>query len=78
MVGMEKMFYTLDSHMGMSNRSVKDGDVVVLLAGLENPFVLRPVRSDSFSLIGQAVMPGVMNGEAWPDGGTGLREFKIV
>ncbi|KAK4448654.1 heterokaryon incompatibility protein-domain-containing protein [Podospora aff. communis PSN243] len=59
--------------MGVVHDCVRNGDVVVLLAGASTPFVLRPVedeegrRGDSrvkkYSLVGSAYVHGIMYGE---------------
>ena len=59
-------FTTRDGYMGTAPRSAKLGDLVVLIAGLDFPFIVRK-NGESYSLIGPAFIHGVMKGERWDD-----------
>ncbi|KAK4442826.1 heterokaryon incompatibility protein-domain-containing protein [Podospora aff. communis PSN243] len=57
---------TEDGSMGLAPGMTRVGDVVVIIAGANTPFVLRPVAEDTrrFQMVGEAYVHGVMNGEA--------------
>lgn len=64
--------------------SVQEGDAVVLLEGAEWPVVLREVGVGKWRFFGPAFVPGIMDGELWPDGSreagkkTEFRDFCLV
>lgn len=51
---------------GKSLASIKQGDVVALLAGCESPVALRRETDGNWRFIGQVWIEGIMEGEAWP------------
>lgn len=79
---MEVLFYGEGGDMGLSYPNIEAGDIVVAVAGLGNPLVLRPCpmskQGGRFRLIGDAAMTGVMEGEAWPRKEKCLRRFDIA
>lgn len=63
----EVFFRTAEGHVGTSPVRVRQGDIVAVLVGGNEPFVLRPVQtegSDSYLLVGPCFLQGVMFGEA--------------
>ncbi|KAL2163257.1 hypothetical protein VTH06DRAFT_5313 [Thermothelomyces fergusii] len=58
--------------LGLGCPGVQAGDVVCVLYGTTVPYVLRPRPDGAMSLVGDAYIHGVMDGEAlaWPDRGT--------
>ena len=56
-------FITTKGYMGLGSQAMKAGDVVVVLAGGEVPFVLRRA-GELFQLVGECYVHGIMNGEA--------------
>jgi hypothetical protein len=58
-------FMTKTGWMGTADGTIQTNDMVVLIAGLEMPFILRPVE-DYFRVVGLAHVLGMMDGEQWP------------
>ena len=56
-------FTTTKAYMGLGSQAMKAGDVVVILAGGEVPFILRRA-GEFFQLVGECYVHGIMNGEA--------------
>jgi hypothetical protein len=56
-------FTTKSGYMGLGPFACKSGDVAVVLLGGELCFVLRPVETGKFELVGDAYVHGAMNGE---------------
>lgn len=61
-------------------KNIQHGDDIALISECDVPFALRPVQGkDSYTLGMPVLLPGVMQGEAWPENGIeGLEEIKIV
>ena len=59
-------FTTRDGYMGTCPRWTGPGDCVVLIAGLDVPFVVRRI-GQCFRLIGPAFVEGMMGGERWDE-----------
>ncbi|KPM42173.1 hypothetical protein AK830_g4379 [Neonectria ditissima] len=76
-------FMTLDDQFGLCPWSAREGDVIVLLAGGNVPYLLRPVEAeesdarDKFELVGECYLDGVMHGELELAAGEQL-VFKLV
>lgn len=78
-MGEGRMFFTADGQAGLGVPRTSEGDEVFLIAGLEHPFVLRPHGDDGeYTLVGPAVVTGMMKGELWPDDESELRDIDIV
>lgn len=60
-------FLTDKGHMGIASDNVKDGDDVVLVAGLNLPMVLSPTADGNHRVIGPAYIEGLMYGELWSE-----------
>jgi hypothetical protein len=63
-----RFFNTKGGFIGLGNEGVKLGDEVAILAGGVTPFILRrdmttAARRDHFSLVGEAYIHGLMDGE---------------
>ncbi|TEA19467.1 Heterokaryon incompatibility protein 6, OR allele [Colletotrichum sidae] len=59
---------TAEGRLCMVPREARKGDVVCLLLGSEVPFVIRPFTEGTYTLIGDAYVSGVMDGEALTSG----------
>lgn len=62
----EVFFRCAEGHVGLSPEEVQRGDIIVVLVGGNDPYVLRPTNaggSDSFRLVGPCFLQGVMFGE---------------
>jgi len=58
-----RFFLTGAGRVGIGPRCMQPADIVVVLRGGSNPFILRK-RSDSYWLLGAAYVHGIMDGEA--------------
>ena len=56
-------FVTQKGHLGLSSERVKQGDKIAIIAGSQVPFVLRPEDKGQFSLVSEAYVDGIMDGE---------------
>ncbi|KAL2068471.1 hypothetical protein VTL71DRAFT_16569 [Oculimacula yallundae] len=57
-------FVTEKGFVGMGPRHMLAGDIVIIIAGADVPFVLRMDEHGQYRLIGEAYVQGVMDGEA--------------
>ncbi|KAK0705768.1 heterokaryon incompatibility protein-domain-containing protein [Apiosordaria backusii] len=76
--GKRKLFFTEKGYLGLGPASVKVGDVVGILPGAEGPFVLRHEEDMVMSLVGQAYVHGIMNGEAVEMEGFELQDIELA
>jgi hypothetical protein len=58
-----KYFVSKQGYLGLGPLGSKAGDLVVILFGLDMPFVLRPVDGGQYRIIGETYLHGVMDGE---------------
>jgi hypothetical protein len=65
---------TRDGYMGTCPRWAEAGDSVVLIAGLQLPFIVRKA-GEHYRLIGPAYIEGIMDGERWDERETGTLTF---
>ncbi|KAH7361169.1 heterokaryon incompatibility protein-domain-containing protein [Pyrenochaeta sp. MPI-SDFR-AT-0127] len=65
-----------NAHMGLAPCSVKPEDEIWILQGAKIPFVLRRHHDDSYMLIGEAYIHGIMNGELFE--GNNHVEFRSI
>jgi hypothetical protein len=73
-----RLFITTDGRIGLC-RAVQVGDLLVLFSGCCMPFVLRAINGNNgYTLIGPAIVTGVMNGQLWPDDESALEGFALV
>jgi hypothetical protein len=56
-------FVTQKGHLGLSSERVMRGDRIVIIAGSQVPFVLRPQDKGNFSVVSEAYVDGIMDGE---------------
>lgn len=74
-------FYTENRYFGTAPDplpdSMKAGDVVALISGLEMPLVLRSVEG-GYRLITHVYLHGVMHGELWPNADSELRDIALL
>jgi hypothetical protein len=66
--GGRKFMITEHGRMGLVARHAKEGDVVAVLTGGRVPMILRP-SGDFFTVVGDAYVHGIMDGEAIQDAG---------
>jgi hypothetical protein len=70
-------FVTKTGWIGTVEGMIQEDDVVVLLAGLEMPIILRPVE-DRFRVVGPAYVHGMMDGVQWPKTPNELNLISLV
>jgi hypothetical protein len=58
-----KYFVSKKGYLGLGPLGSKVGDLVVILFGLDMPFVLRPVDGGQYRIIGETYLHGIMDGE---------------
>jgi hypothetical protein len=56
-------FVTQKGHLGLSSERVARGDAIAIIAGSQVPFVLRPQDKGQFSVVSEAYVDGIMDGE---------------
>lgn len=60
-----RAFYgTQDGRIGLGPTILTGGDQIWLPIGADMPFILRPVEGETFQVVGQTYLHGVMRGEA--------------
>lgn len=66
--------------LGIGSRTLRCGDMVMLIAGIETPYVLRRVSQSPshFSMLGSCYIRGIMEGEALKFTDTYFNEYIIV
>jgi len=60
-----RMVKTERGYIGLVPRETRLGDEVVLIAGAVAPFILRPMGSNRYRIVGDCYICGIMYGEAW-------------
>jgi hypothetical protein len=75
-------FATASGYMGMAPASIREGDAVVLVSGLQTPLVVRLVGgaggTAAYRLLGPAYVLGMMKGELWRQAGRKLSDMWFV
>jgi hypothetical protein len=56
-------FVTRKGHLGLSSERVMCGDMIAIIAGSQVPFVLRPQDKGELSVVSEAYVDGIMDGE---------------
>ena len=56
------LFTSSTGYIGLAPHGTREGDLVFIVMGADVPFILRPCE-DSYELMGEAYVQGVMNGE---------------
>jgi hypothetical protein len=70
-------FITKEGWIGTAEGTIREGDLIVLVAGLEMPLVLSPV-GENYRLVGHGYVHGLMDGEQWPETLDQLKLINIV
>lgn len=73
-----RAFRTAKGRFGLSGLSLRTGDSVWIIAGVETPLVLKSCGWAEWKLVGEAYVDGIMNGEAVNQGDTYLRQIWLV
>ncbi|KAK3368839.1 heterokaryon incompatibility protein-domain-containing protein [Lasiosphaeria ovina] len=72
-----RIFITTGGYLGIGPRTLEEGDTVCILFGAPAPFLVRKVAcSDSYQLIGECYLHGIMDGEFFDTDPPGM-EFSI-
>ncbi|KAK0613170.1 heterokaryon incompatibility protein-domain-containing protein [Immersiella caudata] len=61
------LFVTEGGWLGSGNMSLREGDAVFRLAGLDRPMLMR-LMDDAWKVVGPAFVEGVIDGEVWCEG----------
>jgi hypothetical protein len=56
-------FVTQKGHLGLSSERVMPGDAIAIIAGSQVPFVIRSQDKGQFSVVSEAYVDGIMDGE---------------
>ncbi|CAN9239976.1 unnamed protein product [Alternaria sp. RS040] len=56
-------FVTQNGHLGLSSERITQDDRIAITAGSQVPFVLRPRDKGQFSVVSEAYVDGIMDGE---------------
>lgn len=62
-----KLFLSTDGYLGIGPAKMQNGDVVAYLDGAEVPFILRPLPTGDFTLVGETYVYGLMDRDANKD-----------
>lgn len=73
-----KLFTTTQGHIGTGPGGMEMGDVMVLIAGLELPMIVRGTGEQGYIVVGAAHIHRVMEGDVWPSDEGELREIVLV
>jgi hypothetical protein len=64
---------------GYGPRDMEKDDVAVVFAGGRTPFIIRPSGLESYVVIGDAYMPGLMDGTAFKSvSGDEMKDFRLI
>ncbi|KAJ9150553.1 HET-domain-containing protein [Coniochaeta hoffmannii] len=63
-----RLFRTRNGYFGITAQSLHQGDCVWILAGADTPFVLSKVQENTWRVVGEAYVLGIMNGEVLTSG----------
>ncbi len=72
------LFVTEGGFLGSANMSIREGDAICLLSGVDRPMILRAQGQDSnsWTIVCPAYIDGMMEGQLWDS--LGLRSVSIV
>lgn len=77
-----RLFLTQNGTMGTACKigpvTLEPGDKVVVIDGLEVPFLLRPVPEGGYKVVTHAFVYGIMHGESYGEGGQESEEIQLV
>lgn len=62
-----RLFLSADGYLGLGPVGMQTGDVVVYLDSAEVPFILRPLPTGDFTLVGETYVYGLMDRDAKKD-----------
>jgi hypothetical protein len=71
-----KFFTTSAQYMGKALPSAQEGDVVMLISGVDYPIIARK-RGETYQLVSPAYVCGIMHGQKWPDNGEDLMDIVL-
>ncbi|KAF2652953.1 hypothetical protein K491DRAFT_552802, partial [Lophiostoma macrostomum CBS 122681] len=57
-------FVTEKGHLGLGSSYIKQGDVIALISGAQVPFILRRRDLGNYTIVSEAYVDGIMDGEA--------------
>jgi hypothetical protein len=68
-IARERRPFSVDGsrHYGIGPAKMSPGDVVFVISGVSTPFVLHHISRDTFQLLGECYVEGIMDGEAVRD-----------
>jgi hypothetical protein len=76
-----RQFFTENGYMGIGPAAMREGDLVCVLWGGCVPYILRPTDTDNtYKLVGESYVHGIMNGEAinfWRQGRIAKNHFML-
>ncbi|KAF4338933.1 heterokaryon incompatibility [Fusarium beomiforme] len=72
-----RAFLTSTGFVGVGPLDMQAGDEVCVLLGGKIPYLLRPQDDETYSLIGEAYVHGIMHGELFKGGVRNLRNFVV-
>jgi hypothetical protein len=77
---LRRLFTTPQKWLGLGPESLEQNDEVWLLKNANVPFILRPDGDSQYTLVGEAYVHGIMQGQLIdaPGGTEGFREIQIV
>ncbi|KAE9373588.1 hypothetical protein N431DRAFT_407221 [Stipitochalara longipes BDJ] len=73
-----RLFRTKKNYLGIAAQSLEKGDGVWVLAGAAVPLILRPAKDGGWTLVGEAYIHGIMNGEVVKLAGKEFRQIELV
>ena len=71
-----RFFRTQKGYMGLGPKDIRNGDTVSVLRGGQVPFILRKL-DETYILIGESYVHGIMNGEAFADPDSKIQSFRL-
>ena len=71
-----RFFRTKKGYMGLGPKDIRNGDTVSVLRGGQVPFILRKL-DETYMLIGESYVHGIMNGEAMNDADSKIQSFRL-
>ncbi|EJT68896.1 hypothetical protein GGTG_13560 [Gaeumannomyces tritici R3-111a-1] len=65
-----QLFVTKRGFLGSANMSIREGDAIFVLSGVDRPMILRPQGTDPnlWTILGPAYIDGMMEGQLWDPG----------
>ncbi|KAF5979312.1 heterokaryon incompatibility protein [Fusarium coicis] len=72
-----RVFMTSTGFVGVGPLDMQPGDEVCILLGGKVPYLLRPQGNESYTLVGEAYVHGIMHGELFKGGARNLRKFDV-